>query len=105
MILAHSPDDYVWHADQAVRMYENMYTPGMPPPTPEQAESIKELLMNAKMVQTKARADKKALEANPLPKEQEDLWIGQQIVAAVEQWEKVLKDDDDDEPQVQTNQV
>lgn len=105
VILAHSSDDYVWHADEAVRMYENMYTADMPPPTPKQARSIKELLENAKAVQAKAHTDKKTLEENPLTEEEEKLWIEQQIVAAVEQWEKVLKDEDDDEPQSKTSQV
>jgi hypothetical protein len=102
VILAHSPDDYVWHADEAVRMYENMYTNDMPPPTPEQAEDIKELLENAKSVQVKARIYSEALKKKRPTKEEERLWIEQQIVAAFEQWEKVLQDDEDnedDEPQ------
>jgi hypothetical protein len=102
VILAHSPDDYVWHADEAVQMYENMYTNEMPPPTAEQAEDIKELLENAKSVQVKARIDSEALKKKRPTKEEERLWIEQQIVAAFEQWEKVLQDDEDyedDEPQ------
>lgn len=59
VILARSPDDYLWHADEAVRMYENMYTDDMPPPTPEQAENIKELLENAKSIQARARITKR----------------------------------------------
>ena len=82
-----------------------MYTADMPPPTPKQARSIKELLESAKAVQAKSHTDKKTLEENPLTEEEEKLWIEQQIVAAVEQWEKVLKDDDDDEPQSKTSQV
>lgn len=32
VIVAHSPDDYVWHAGEAVRLYEAMYTdPGQVP--------------------------------------------------------------------------
>jgi len=81
-ILAHSPDDYVWHADEAVRMYETMYTEDMPPPTLEQAEDIKELLENAKSVQKKARIDSEALKKRRPTKEEERLWIEQQIVAA-----------------------
>lgn len=97
VILAHSSDDYVWHADEAVRMYETMYTDDMPPPTPEQAEDIEELLENARSVQTKARIDSEALKKRLPTKEQERLWIEQQIVAAFEQWEEVLHDDEDDE--------
>jgi hypothetical protein len=97
VILAHSPDDYVWHADEAVRMYENMYTNDMPPPTPEQAEDIKELPENAKSVQVKARIDSEALKKKRPTREEERLWIEQQIVAAFEQWEKGLQDDEGDE--------
>lgn len=100
-ILAHSPDDYLWHADEAVGMYENTYTADMPPPTLEQAKDIEELLDNAKSVQARARIDKKALEAKKPTKEEERLWIEQQIAASIEQWEKVLHDDDGDEPQIE----
>ena len=107
IILAHSSDDYVWHADEAVRMYENMYTDDMPPPTQEQAEDIEELLENAKSVQTKARIDSEALKKRRPTKEQERLWIEQQVVAAFEQWEEVLHDDEADEtddPQIEEDE-
>jgi hypothetical protein len=58
MILGQSrapEDDYNWHADEAVRIYENMYPHHTP--TPEQAEGIKELLEDAKAVQSNARQD------------------------------------------------
>jgi hypothetical protein len=58
MILGQSrapKDDFNWHADEAVRIYENMYPHHAP--TPEQAEGIKELLQDAKAVQAKARED------------------------------------------------
>jgi hypothetical protein len=74
-----------------------MYTNDMPPPTPEQAEDIKELLENAKSVQVKARIDSEALKKKRPTREEERLWIEQQIVAAFEQWEKVLQDDEGDE--------
>ena len=104
VILAHSPDDYLWHADEAVRMYENMYTDDMPPPTPEQAANIKELLENAKSIQARARIDKTTLKKNEPTKGEERLWIERQIAASFEQWEKALHDDEDDEdeePQIE----
>lgn len=78
-------------------MYENMYTNDIPPPTAEQAEDIKELLENAKSVQVKAQIDSEALKKKRPTKEEERLWIEQQIVAAVEQREQVLQDDEGDE--------
>lgn len=45
----------------------------------------------------KARIDSEALEKRRPTKEEERLWIEQQIVAAYEQWEKVLHDESDDE--------
>ena len=78
-----------------------MYTADMPPPTLEQAKDIEEHLDNAKSVQARARIDKKALEAKKPTKEEERLWIEQQIAASFEQKEKVLHDDDGDEPQTE----
>lgn len=84
MILAHSSDNYIWHADEAVRMCENMYTDGTSPPTPEQVKSINELLQTVKTVRANARADKKELKNVPLTREEERVWFEQQAISAIE---------------------
>jgi hypothetical protein len=52
-----------------------MYTDKTPPPTPEQAKSINELLQTVNTVQANARADKKELKNAPLTREEERLWF------------------------------
>jgi hypothetical protein len=72
MMLGQSPDDYIWHADEAVRMYEVLSADDL---TPEQAEGQKELLENAKTVQAKAYADKAELDANPVTEDEKQRWL------------------------------
>jgi hypothetical protein len=92
-MLGQSSNDYVWHADEAVRMYENMYSDETP--TPEQAKGIKELLEIAKTVQEKAHADQTAFEENTPTEEEERVWTEQQLIAAEEQRRKFLNDESD----------
>jgi hypothetical protein len=97
VILAHSSDDHIWHADEAVRVYENMYTDEVPPSNPEQAEGINELLQSVKTIQAKARADKKELGNKPLTREEERLWFEQKIIAAIEIWQEKDSNDESDD--------
>jgi hypothetical protein len=97
MILGQSPDDYIWHADEAVRMYEILSSHDL---TPEQAEGQKELLENAKAVQAKAYADKAELDANPATEDEKKRWLENQVSddeLEVEDDEEEENDDDDDE--------
>jgi hypothetical protein len=98
MMLGQSPDqNYSWHADEAVKLYENMYDADETP-SPEQAEGIKDLLEDAKRVQANARADNERFEAS-LPTEQEEReWKEEQVRAADEEFqngEPEIENDDD----------
>jgi hypothetical protein len=90
MILGQSPDDYIWHADEAVRMYEILSSHDL---TPEQAEGQKELLENAKAVQAKAYADKAELDANPATEDEKKRWLENQVSDD----ELEIEDDDDED--------
>jgi hypothetical protein len=90
MILGQSPDDYIWHADEAVRMYEILSSHDL---TPEQAEGQKELLENAKAVQAKAYADKAELDANPATEDEKKHWLENQVSDD----ELEIEDDDDED--------
>lgn len=59
LILAHSPDDYVYHAREALRLYELLYTdlPTGRPPTENQLASKEALVTDAKRVLEKALQD------------------------------------------------
>ncbi|KAM0689798.1 hypothetical protein Q7P36_010669 [Cladosporium allicinum] len=94
MILGQSPDDYIWHADEAVRMYEILSSHDL---TPEQAEGQKELLENAKAVQAKARADKEELDANPATEDEKRRWLENQISDDEPEVEDDDEEDDDEE--------
>jgi hypothetical protein len=87
-MLGQSPDDYIWHADEAVRLYEAMSLEDL---TPEQAEGQKELLEDAKAVQIKAYADKAELDANPATEDEKKRWL--------EEWndEPEVEDDEDED--------
>jgi hypothetical protein len=87
-----------------------MYTDKTPPPTPEQAKSINELLQTVNTVQANARADKKELKNAPLTREEERLWFEQQAISAIEmlQNEKDSNDESDDKgggPQIKKDEL
>lgn len=86
-MLGQSPDqNYSWHADEAVKLYENMYDADETP-SPEQAEGIRDLLADAKRVEANARGDDERFEAS-LPIEQvEREWQEQQVMAADEEFQ------------------
>ena len=94
MILGQSPDDFIWHADEAVRMYEILSSHDL---TPEQAEGQKELLENAKAVQAKARADKEGPDANPATEDEKRRWLENQISDDEPEVEDDDEEDDDEE--------
>lgn len=56
LILAHSPDEYVAHASEAVKLYESLYE-GRDPPTKKQKKSQDTLIAAAKKVLRKALND------------------------------------------------
>jgi hypothetical protein len=89
MILGQSSDDYIWHADEAVRMYEILSSHDNL--TPEQAEGQKELLENAKVVQAKGYADKAELDPNPATEDEKKRWLENQVS------DDELEIEDDDE--------
>jgi hypothetical protein len=98
MMLGQSPDEnYSWHADEAVKLYENMYDADETPSS-EQAEGIRGLLEDAKRVQANARADDAQFEAS-IPTEQEEReWKEAQVRAADEEFlngDPEIEDDDD----------
>jgi hypothetical protein len=104
-ILAHSPNDPLWHADEARRIYENLYPEGTTP-TAEQAVGYKQLLEDAKAVQAMAR---EAEETRKKPtEEEEDDWTEQYLTALEEEGDRfwdgeadvVDHGDDDDEEEV-----
>ena len=92
MILGQSPHDYIWHAEEAVRRYEILSSHDL---TPEQAEGQKELLENAKAVQSKAYADKAELDANPATEDEIKRWLENQ--ARRDESEVDYYEDDEDE--------
>lgn len=57
MILAHSPDDYVYHAEQAVKLFRGLYSDPAEPPDEEQRWSQEKLVMSAEKVLRQARED------------------------------------------------
>lgn len=59
MILAHSPDDYVYHAEQAVKLFGEMYYDSEVPPDEEQRRSQEKLVASAEKVLGQARRDAK----------------------------------------------
>jgi hypothetical protein len=74
MMLGQSPDEnYSWHADEAVKLYENMYDADETP-SPAQAEGIRGLLEDAKKVQANARADDERFEASRPTEQEEREW-------------------------------
>ncbi|EME41253.1 hypothetical protein DOTSEDRAFT_73612 [Dothistroma septosporum NZE10] len=57
MILAHSPDDYVYHAEQAVKLFRDMYNDPRDPPDEDQRRSQEKLVASAEKVLVQARDD------------------------------------------------
>lgn len=82
-ILAHSPNDPVWHAEESLRIYETLYPDGTVP-TAEQAEGHKELLEDARRVQAMAHA---AEEARVIPTEEEEYTRTKQYLTALKEEE------------------
>lgn len=78
IILAHSPDEnFMWHANEAVRLYEAMYTdPGKRPPTEDQLQSKMQLVRSARAVQTRCLEEEKALAGGPTEEEKME-WLQQ----------------------------
>ena len=63
LLLAQSPDNYVWHAEQAVKLYESLYADeGDDVPSVMQRASWDVLKNTANEVLEKAKADKEALD-------------------------------------------
>jgi hypothetical protein len=91
MILGQSrapEDDYSWHADKAVRIYENMYPNHTPPP--EQAEGIKELLEDAKAVQANAREDQASSLTGEEKEQEQRRRLEQEGMAADEEYAEMM---------------
>ena len=57
MILAHSPDDYVFHAEQAVKLFKELYSDPTEPPDEDQRRSQEKLVASAEKVLRQARED------------------------------------------------
>lgn len=71
MILGQSAlERFGWHADEAVRLNEEMYLRPRHTPTAEQAEGMKEMLDLAKVVQATAQEDD--LKVSSLTKEERE---------------------------------
>jgi hypothetical protein len=91
MILGQSrapEDDYSWHADEAVRIYENMYPHHTP--TPEQAEGIKELLEDAKAVQANAREDQASSLTGEENEQEQRRRLEQEAIAADKEYAEMM---------------
>lgn len=78
IILVHSPDEnFMRHANEAVRLYEAMYTdPGQRPPTEDQLQSKMQLVRSARAVQAKCLEEEKALAGGPTEEEKME-WLQQ----------------------------
>ncbi|KXT15026.1 hypothetical protein AC579_4888 [Pseudocercospora musae] len=59
LILAHSPNEYVWHAEQAVALFKGLYSDPRYPPDEEQKLSQDDLVKTAENVLERAREDAK----------------------------------------------
>jgi hypothetical protein len=100
MILGQSLDErYSWHANEAVRLYENMYLHHEP--TPEQAAGIAELLEDARAVQAQAKGRDDAQEVSSLTKEEQEKadreYLDEQGMAADEDYAKLMYGEVDDD--------
>lgn len=95
VILAHSSDDYVWHASEAVRLYEAMYPDPGQVLTKNQLRSKKELLDHAKAVQAKALVDEKSLAESPPSEGEKRDSIQQQVDASAEMEDGLMREADE----------
>lgn len=88
LILAHSPDEYVYHAKEAVRLYQSLYTPDEEQTiTTNQKKSRDTLLAGAQRVLRECEADEGVITARQKldPYTEEDL--KEDLEAAAGEWE------------------